>query len=190
VILDLIRHADTGRRGHLDGRTDPPLLPGALAPVLRRHEGLCWRHIVTSPLIRARVTAEALSESMGVPVDVDQRWSELDFGSWDGLPSAELDPDALADFHSNPRLHGPPDGEGWDDFGERVHAGLVDIVARPGPVLVVSHAATLRMALALACGLPFPTSWAIRIDYGTRLRLSVEDGPTGLWGEIVELVQP
>ena len=29
MILDLLRHASTGRPGHLDGRTDPPLIDGA-----------------------------------------------------------------------------------------------------------------------------------------------------------------
>ncbi|MDO5501357.1 MAG: histidine phosphatase family protein [Propionibacteriaceae bacterium] len=190
MIVDLIRHADTGRRGHLDGRSDPPLLPGALAPVLSRHVGLRWSHIVTSPLTRALSTAAALSQSSAVPVEVDPRWAELDFGAWDGLPSADVDPDALAAFHEDPGLHGPPGGEGWDTFRERVRGGLEDVFSELSPVLIVSHAATMRMALSLACGLPIPSSWAIRIDYGTRLRLSLQHGAEGLWGELLEIVQP
>jgi len=40
------------------------------------------------------------------------------------------------------------------------------------------------------CGLPVALCWALRIDHGTRLRLRVERGDAGLWGELLELQQP
>jgi len=35
MILDLMRHASTGRQGHLDGRSDPPLLDGVVGELQR-----------------------------------------------------------------------------------------------------------------------------------------------------------
>lgn len=71
-------------------------------------------------------------------------------------------------------------------------AGAMVAAAQRGtPVLVVSHGGALRMALLQACGLPLAATWALRIGYGTRLRLRVEQtGEGGLWGEVLELVQP
>ena len=63
MILDLIRHADTGRAGYLDGRSDPALLPRAAALVDAACAGLQWPRVIASPLLRARDTALALAAS-------------------------------------------------------------------------------------------------------------------------------
>lgn len=196
MIVDLVRHADTGRRGHLDGRVDPPLLAGAVDAACRRHGGIAWARVVASPLRRARDTARALAAPLGLRVDTDARWAELDFGDWDGLRGDALPPGALAAFHADPRRNPPPGGEDWDAFGRRIAAALDALLAGAAdggdrPVLVASHGGPLRMALAQACGLPLAALWALRIDYGTRLRLRVEAGDDGRpWGELLELVQP
>lgn len=124
---------------------------------------------------------------------MDAAWSELDFGDWDGHPASGVDAAALAAFHDDPRRHPAPGGEAWDAFEQRIDAGLRALVEQGGqwrgaPVLVVSHAGPLRMALSLACGWPLALTWGVRIDYGTRLRLRVERGDAGRpWGELLEL---
>ena len=193
MILDLVRHADTGRRGHMDGRSDPPLVAGATDAPCRRDAGIQWARIVSSPLRRAHATARALAAPLGLPVRPDPQWAALDFGDWDGRRGDALPSAAIAAFHADPLRNPPPAGEAWDVFGQRItsalHALLAD--ADEHPVLVVSHGGPLRMALSQVCGLPLPSLWALRIDYGTRLRLRVErddDGRT--WGELLELAQP
>ena len=58
-------------------------------------------------------------------------------------------------------------------------------------MLVITHAGPMRAALALACGIPFANLWAFKIDPGTRITLRAGRDPgAGLWGEIVEVVQP
>ena len=193
MILDLVRHADTGRRGHMDGRSDPPLVPGATGALCRRHAGIPWARIISSPLQRAHDTARALAAPLGRPVRIDPQWVELDFGDWDGSPGDVLPSAAVAAFHADPLRNPPPAGEAWDVFGQRIGTALRTLLADADdhPVLVVSHGGPMRMALSLACGLPLPSLWALRIDYGTRLRLRVErDGGGGVWGEVLELVQP
>lgn len=194
MILDLVRHADTGRRGHMDGRSDPPLAPGAAEIACRRHAGIRWGRVVGSPLRRAHDTALALAAPLGLAVEVDPRWAEFDFGDWDGQRADAVPSGALAAFHADPLGNPLPGGEAWDAFGQRIAAALgalLDSSEGEHPVLVVSHAGALRMALSRACGLPLPPLWSLRIDYCTRLRLRVEAGDDGRpWGELLELVQP
>ena len=59
-------------------------------------------------------------------------------------------------------------------------------VLSPGSLLSSALPRWLAWPLAFAAAL-----WALRIDYGTRLRLRVERGDDGqLWGELLELCQP
>ncbi|MCE7033086.1 histidine phosphatase family protein [Lysobacter sp. GX 14042] len=197
MILDLVRHASTGRAGHLDGRGDPPLLAQATDALGGACHALAWSRAITSPRIRALGTARALATPRDLPIEMDSDWAELDFGDWDGLRGSDIDPAALAAFHRDPVRHPPPDGEPWPAFQARIGSALAalarDCDAAPAgaaPVLVVSHAGVLRMALSLTCGFALPSLWALRIDYGTRLRLRVELGGDGLWGELIELRQP
>ena len=40
--------------------------------------------ILSSPLQRARQTAQAVSDAIGVPIQIDDRLIEFDFGTYDG----------------------------------------------------------------------------------------------------------
>ncbi len=88
-VLVLVRHGRTAAnaQGLLQGRLDLPLdeLGHAQAAELAKALGRPSR-VVSSPLRRSRQTAEAL----GVEVELDERWTELDYGDLDGLP-VELD---------------------------------------------------------------------------------------------------
>lgn len=177
----------------MDGRSDPPLLADALDAPCRRHAGIAWTRVASSPLRRARDTAGALAAPLGLPVTIDPRWAELDFGEWDGARLDALPVDAVAAFHADPLRSPPPGGEDWAAFAQRIGDALQTLAAEAGdgPVLVVSHGGPLRLALSRTCGLPLDALWALRIDYGTRLRLRVERGDDGrCWGELLELVQP
>ena len=196
MILDLIRHADTGRAGYLDGRSDPALLPRAAALVDAACAGLQWPRVIASPLLRARDTALALAASRQSPVAIADAWREVDFGDWDGRPARTIDPVALAAFHRDPLAHPAPGGEPWPMFTSRIGGALTALLqgAADQPsagALVVSHAGAIRMAVALACGFPLAALWALRIDYGTRLRLHLQRGDDGRpWGELLEIRQP
>ena len=58
-------------------------------------------------------------------------------------------------------------------------------------MLVVTHAGPMRVALHQVCGLPLDRLWALRIGFGTRIRLNFEVAADArVWGEIVEISQP
>ncbi len=197
MLIDLMRHGSTGRSGFLDGRTDPALTDAGWAQIRAQTIERRWARIVASPLQRARVAAEALAAETGASLTVDAGWAEYDFGAWDGRARAEIEAEpggaaALAAFYADPVKHAPPGGERWASFEIRVLQALRHAVnLAEGPVLVVSHAGPLRLALSLATGLERHSLWALRIGYGTRVRLNAGlDADGRLWGEIVELVQP
>ncbi len=198
MILDLMRHASTGRQGHLDGRTDPPLLDGVMDALLRCHGDGQWSRVIASPRRRALDTATALVAGRDLFCEIHPDWAELDFGDWDGCHYEEIPAELLAGLYDAPHAVVPPNGESWRQFEVRIDAQLRRLLDEDededegaGPVLVVSHAGVLRLAVSRVCGMPLAALWAMRIDYGTRVRLRVELGGDGqLWGELLELCQP
>jgi alpha-ribazole phosphatase len=196
TIVDLIRHGETERPDVLAGRTDLALSEAGWRQFERQTANGAWDAIVSSPLKRARDAAERLSHGRGFALDIDPDWQEIDFGDWDGRAITELsgDPDTaqrMAEIKRDPTLLAAPGGETFEQVKVRVASALDRLVARPGPVLVVAHAGSIRMALALACNMPVAALWAIRIGYGSLVRLNIgRHEEHGLWGEIVEVRQP
>jgi alpha-ribazole phosphatase len=196
ALIDLLRHGDTGRRGILLGRTDDPLSGAGWAQIERQIAGRSWSRAVASPLRRARDPAAKLAQERDLPLRIDADWAELDFGAWDGRPIAELraDPETAArldEFYARRDAPAAPDGETWQALLTRIERALSRLLDDDAPsTLVVTHAGPIRATLAVACGLPFASLWALRIDYGTRVTLRVERSPgSPIWGEIVEIVQ-
>ena len=114
--------------------------------------------MLTSPLRRARQTAAAVADVLGVPMEERSGFVETDFGGWEGLTFAEArerDPELhaawLGDEHA-----APPGGESFAEVGVRVAAERASIVAEyPGQtVVVVSHVTPIKLLLrqALAAG--------------------------------------
>jgi broad specificity phosphatase PhoE len=112
-----------------------------------------------SPLGRARVTAQACADLTGLPLQIDERLRELDFGAGEGLTSAEMGdrfPDALAAFRADPVAHHLPGGEDPVEAADRFTACLRDLARQhpDGRVLVVAHTTAIRLALCRLIGVP------------------------------------
>ena len=193
--LILVRHGEStwNAEERLQGQLDPPLSERgreqsrALARIV---DGVPAERVVCSDLSRARETAEL----MGLrPERFDERWREIDVGSWGGKTAAEVDAQgaALTNWRGGPRR--APDGESWEAFSARVSAALDELIDAGGPWLVVCHGGCIRVAVAhvtgadaLRLGSP-PNASATVIEAGERPRLlvygSLPDGglPTGLY---------
>ncbi len=189
--VDFLRHGETDAPDALLGRTDASLAPTAKACIARQIEGRSWSAIVASPLRRAQATAEIAANGQAIEMEPD--WREIDFGEWDGQRRRDLATDArLATFYASPDTNPPPNGETMQAVRVRVSSALDRLAAREeDPVLVVAHGGTIRMALAVLLGIPLERLWAIRIACATLIRVEMGTDPVhGLWGEIVEIVQP
>jgi broad specificity phosphatase PhoE len=116
--------------------------------------------VVSSPLARARDTAAFL----GPPVTVDERWTEIDYGQFDGFElgaAAELWVGWDADLE-----YTPPGGESLADLGRRVRAACDDLwdEAVSSDVVVVSHVSPIKAAVAWALGVGDEICWRTFLD--------------------------
>jgi len=173
VALILLRHTrPAGSDGVCYGRTDLPPGPD-LANAVRRLDARlpAFGRILSSPLARCLRLAEALGAARGLPVAVDARLAELDFGRWEGLrwdrvPREELD--AWAADLLGARPHG---GETVAEMAARVTAALAG--AGDG-TLAVTHMGPIRAALAAAGR---PGAWEARLPFGGWIDLPAPPAP-------------
>jgi len=160
--LVLVRHGETvwHAENRYAGVSDVALTPRGEEQAARlaawaRTAGLAA--VWSSPLTRARRTAEACAGD--VPLEVDARLRELDFGEGEGLTSAEMTqrfPEARAAFLDDPAAHPLPGGEDPVAAANRFTECLQEIAADlpDGRVLVVAHSSAIRLALCRLIGVP------------------------------------
>ena len=198
-MLVLVRHGEAaGNAGAvLLGRTDSPLtdrgrrqaaaLSGAVGPVAR---------LVSSPLARARHTAEALG--LRLPLEVDDRWIEVDYGELEGRPLADVPPELWARWRADSGFR-PPGGETLAEVGARVRQACEELFARPGEgaradgdVVVVSHVSPIKAAVAWALGAGDGVVWRLFLATASITRIAWgADGPVlHRYNETVRAVPP
>jgi broad specificity phosphatase PhoE len=120
--------------------------------------------VYSSPLERARTTAEPIATRHGLkPVIVDDL-REIDFGEVEGLGFDDLPPDLQRGLLEGPTQVRFPGGETYDELRDRVVAALADVTARHegDTVAAVSHAGAIRAALA--AWLLVPDEAVFRLD--------------------------
>lgn len=184
-LIHLLRHGAPEAPGLLMGRTDGVPTEAGIAACAEQVSDLDIAAIVSSDLSRCRLAAEAIANTAALPLTIDPRWRELDFGEWDGLPVSALDRAASSLFWDNPDRHPPPGGERWSSLVARIAAALADITR--DSTLVVTHGGAMRAALAHLCGFEQRQLWAFDLPYGALLTLKVWPGDrpsaqiVGLW---------
>jgi broad specificity phosphatase PhoE len=114
--------------------------------------------ILASPLSRSRLSAEPASAAAGLPLRIDERLVEIDFGRAEGMTPAELRatfPDDWAGFQRQPARHPLPGGEAGVDGIDRSMPVLDELAAEfpEGRVLIVGHATLMRLQLCRLIGL-------------------------------------
>lgn len=128
----LVRHAESiwNATGRWQGRADPPLSATGEAQAHSAAASARLDDVVavwTSPLTRARRTAELLAAARGWEVRADDRLVERDAGEWSGLTRDEIEkgwPGYLAEGLR------PPGFEADASLLARAWAALVDLVTR------------------------------------------------------------
>ncbi|HUC38319.1 MAG TPA: histidine phosphatase family protein [Acidimicrobiales bacterium] len=184
-MLVLVRHGEAAGNAErkLLGRSQSPLTErgraeaAALAPMVRGAGRL-----VTSPLQRCRDTASALG--LSVPIEVDERWVEVDYGDFEGCSLSEVPRATWQRWRSDP--HDPwPGGESLADVGLRVRACCEELFAREGTgaradadVVVVSHVSPIKAAVAWALGAGDELAWKLYLATASVTRIAwAADGP-------------
>lgn len=146
--LYVARHGETewNASNKICGRTDIPLTERGITQAKQLAENLADAGIdviIASTMIRARQTAAAVSEKLGIPVLTDARLIEQNFGIYEGLD--RKNPDFLANKRQFAYRY--PDGESMMDVAYRVY-GLIDELKEKYPdkkVLIVCHGGICRV---------------------------------------------
>ncbi len=195
--LLFVRHGvtDWNREGRFQGHLDPGLSEDGreeahlLAERLAADGALRPARLVSSPLSRARQTADAIRDALGdedLHVELDARLMEVGQGEWEGRTHAELaieDPERYAAWRHATWNRQPPGGEPIGLAVDRIHAALDEAIrttdrARAWPLCIASHGGTLRLAAHSLLEIPVERAWRLELDNAS---LSVMDRVGGRW---------
>jgi len=132
-----LRHGETNwnleHRGM--GQQDIPLNPRGEEQAIHAADLLKHEKIVTichSPLVRAKKTAEIISQKIGAPLIEVPELMECRWGEKEGQIKGKWLEEWIAGAHI-------PGAEMYESFLQRALGGLNKALSNPGPVLIVSH---------------------------------------------------
>ena len=115
-----------------------------------------WTAIYSSPLDRALSTAAPLARELNMAVDTRDELAEIDYGKWDGKTADEVSRDHHVEYErwtADPAWNPPTGGETAVALAQRMTRVIEEIdIAHDGNVLVVSHKASIRVALCALLG--------------------------------------
>ena len=185
----LIRHgateANTRRPYVLQGRrTDLPLSEIGQRQAKAVGRALADRaidHVFTSPLRRARQTAEMVAESHGVPIQLVDDLMECDVGRWEGLSwdyVRRQDGPYLDTFEADPGTVPYADGESFQQVQDRAVPAVQRLICDfpTGNLLVVTHNVVARVIVSHILRIPISQARSIRLDNAGISIVSVADG--------------
>jgi broad specificity phosphatase PhoE len=184
TTIVMVRHGETdwNRERRFQGRADQPLNEAGRGQALELAEllrGEPVSAVYTSPLRRARETAEILAVDFGLRPQPLDALLEIDVGAWEGLTIDEVRASypgrADEDWRS-----GWDEGETYDELSRRVLPALVELGTKHegGHVLAVTHAGPLRAAMAAAMGLSYDDARPLigPLENCAVFRFAVQDG--------------
>ena len=192
AMIYIIRHGQTGLNHAmaLQGRSDQPLNENGIAQAKAaggwfRAHGIHFDHVWSSPLRRAVQTAELVSGNR-VPVQIDQRLIEMDYGPYEGVSLTSPPPEIITFFSDLVHNPAPKGMEQLSSVVSRLGAFLEELRAgnESGNVLISAHAISMKGALEYLSPESRGGYWSKNIGncavYQFQLadgRYSVKDGP-------------
>ncbi|MDF6101798.1 histidine phosphatase family protein [Gordonia hongkongensis] len=190
----LLRHGQTplSMERRYSGRGNPDLTDEgrrqarAAAARVVREEGIAA--IVTSPLRRARSTAEEVAVLTGIDVVEHPGLIENDFGDWEGLTFTEAsqrDPDLHRAWLSDITVPAPG-GESFAQVAERISRTKAELLQRypVQTVVLVSHVTPIKTLLQDALGVGPELLFRLHLDLASvSIAEYFDDG-----GSVVRLV--
>jgi len=152
-----VRHGETiwNKEKKIQGQSDIPLneygieLANITADALK---DISFDIVYSSPLIRARETAEILIKNRNLEIHEDIRLVEMSFGEGEGesLPEIHAHPEMkLHNFIHNPGEYTPPiGGETFEELYKRCKSFIEEIIipseTKYNTMLIVGHGALIR----------------------------------------------
>jgi len=184
--LLLVRHGEStwNLTGRYQGRIDTELSDRGVEQAARA--AACLSHVAfdvvySSPLRRAFHTALSIALAKGFDVRIDDDLIEIDHGAWNGLLRDEVEKRYGPLFEmwlQTPSRVRMPGGESLGDVAERVKRVLTRLAAAhpDSNVVVCSHDAVLKAAVAIVTGMNMDNFWTIRLDNASVTTIELGDG--------------
>jgi len=156
-VIVLARHGqsvDNGPPQRFSGSLDSPLTPRgrdqahALADAAAE---VAFAALWTSPLRRARETADIVGAALALVPRIDARLAESHRGAWEGRLVDDIardEPVAWAAWRRAGAAFRFPGGESLAEHQHRALAALDGVRAGPLPALVICHGGTIRAIAA------------------------------------------
>jgi len=182
TLIILVRHGEC--EGNIKrmfrGRADFPLNERGLIQaqdLARELKNFPVKYIYSSPLYRARQTAEAIGQQCGVKVKIEESFNNIELGSWEGRfmkEIAEQYPEEWELWVYNPEKLRVKDMETLYDVQKRAKTCLDNLVSKHGgeTLVVVSHRAVLKPLIAACLNVASPYFWKIHLDTASYSLLS------------------
>ena len=186
-MIYLVLHGETewNRQRRFQGRLDSPLTPEGLEQanrvgiaLSRIVENVAGCQIVSSPLGRARHTAEVICEKLKMPptrLVLDPRLMEIDLGSWAGLTRANVEerwPRPLEGANRYDWYFRSPDGERLDAVTARLRQWLTDTANSGAITIAVTHGIASRILRGLYACLSMEQALSLEISRDAIFRLA------------------
>jgi probable phosphoglycerate mutase len=182
TLIILVRHGECegNIKGMFRGRTDFPLNKRGFIQaqdLAQELKNFPLRYIYTSPLSRARQTAETISRECEVKVNIEEKFNNIELGNWEGRfkkDIAELYPKEWELWVNNPEKLKVKDMETLYDVQKRAKVCLDRLVLEhKGETLaVVTHRAVLKPLIAACLNIASPYFWKIHLDTASYSLLS------------------
>lgn len=161
--ITLLRHGESeaNKAEILQGQIDSPLSETGKLQARQVSQkwldtGVQFDHLISSPLLRARQTAEIAAEVLGYQedIEIDPVWMERSFGNLEGKSRSQIQQivPPVDYFHPFEKIGGT--GESQLDLYIRASQGLQQLIHRKSQrILVVSHGALIGKALFSILGI-------------------------------------
>lgn len=184
ALVILLRHGQTDENvsGRISGQGPAPLNTrgqeqARLAADILAPLGVT--HLFSSPLVRARQTAQCLADRMQQPIAELPELREVGYGDWEGKTFGEIRHHPVAHQVFNDPVNATfPNGESLVEVQQR-GVRAIEWVWRTHPqglVTLVSHGDVIRTVLAHYMGMTFNDYRHIHIDNGAISVLELFDG--------------
>jgi broad specificity phosphatase PhoE len=195
----VVRHGRTAlnAQGRFRGRQDPPLDEQGSVDAhwaTRALWGAPLEAVYTSPLVRARETAEAIGEPHGLVAKELADLIDLDFGAWEGLThdeAAENDADLFRRFHTDPETVTLPGGESVSAVADRALEAFHALAEwHPGgSVAAVTHEVVIRLALVRTEAIGRGSMWDVLLPTGSIVEFVSHAGRLSVAGAVGALLK-
>lgn len=188
--LFLVRHPETvgnSLRQYV-GSSESPLSTLGEEQAHRAITGLIAAspdRIVSSPLGRCRVIADAVADELGLEVQVDTRLREMDFGPIEGMTFDEIQAAGIRMIWDAEKATHPLDGaESFLGFAQRLEEARSDLEALDGTTAVISHGGVIRRLTMAWFQIPMSSMWNLRVENVSTAVVSILQGSPILerWG--------